>query len=134
MRIQLVLATAILILSSVCFAEDAGKMVTGTVDKVDADAKTVAVKTEDGTEKVAKFTEDTTVYGAHDVEKGTKAAADALADARKKGVHVVVYYTKKGSEDAGKKVAHAFHFRGGLGWALSGGMCHGLSVISRRTV
>lgn len=62
----------------------------GTADKVDAAAKTVAVKTKDGS--VVVFNE----------------AADGVmhtGGALKQGAHVTVHYT----DDAGKKVAHAIH-------------------------
>jgi hypothetical protein len=62
-------------------------LVVGTVTKVDAGAKTVAVKTADGTVQVFDATESAIA----DVGKGTATAAK-----------VSVHYTEEG----GKKVAH----------------------------
>jgi arginine repressor len=63
----------------------------GTVEAVDSAAKTVSVKTADGTVTVVKVTERTTVAGVKAGAKYTDLAAE-------KGAHVVVTYTEEGSE------------------------------------
>jgi lipopolysaccharide export system protein LptA len=68
--------------------------VTGVMTRVDSTAKTVAVKTADGTEEVFKFTGKTVVRGAD----GAKAGAVDTYLAGKEGTHVVVRYTDKGAE------------------------------------
>ena len=65
--------------------------VTGTVDKVDTAAKTVSIKTADGTVKVIKVSEKQTV-------DGMKAGADYTALGAEKGAHVVVKYTGEGAD------------------------------------
>lgn len=61
----------------------------GTVDKVDDVAKTVAVKTKDGS-----------VVVFHSAEDGVLATGRGV----KEGARVTVYYT----EEAGRKIAHGF--------------------------
>lgn len=65
------------------------KVTEGTVDKVDAGARTVSVKTKDGGVVVFNSAED-----------GVIRAGDAM----KQGTHVTIHYT----EDGAKKIAQAF--------------------------
>jgi hypothetical protein len=60
-------------------------------EKVDTAAKTVSIKTADGTVKVVKVSEKQTV-------DGLKAGADYTALASEKGAHVVVKYTGEGAD------------------------------------
>jgi hypothetical protein len=69
------------------------KVVEGTISKVGAGGKTVAVKTADG----AEVTFDVTANAATDVAKETAAGAE-------KAGKVSLYYTEEG----GKKIAHFF--------------------------
>jgi hypothetical protein len=73
--------------------KDGLKVAEGTVTKVDAGTKTIAIKTADGTEQ----TFDMTAHAAADTSKATAAGATKTAK-------VTVYYTEEG----GKKVAHFF--------------------------
>lgn len=73
--------------------KDGMKAVDGTVTHVDRGAKTLAVKTADGTEETFKLSDHAVTDAGKGVGEGTE-----------KGAKVTVYYT----EDAGKKVAHFF--------------------------
>ena len=75
--------------------KDSVKVTKGTIVKVDNGAKTVVVKTADGTEKTFDFTEN----AGKDMGKAVGAGTE-------KGAKVTVYYT----EESGKKIAHFFGF------------------------
>src|SRR6266852_6122887 len=76
-------------------------VITGTIEKVDAGAKTIAVKTADGTVETVKFTEKTTVHGLKDAAKGADLAG-------KEGGHVIVHATGEGAD----KTAHSVEWVG----------------------
>ena len=95
LRIALALLAACFALA-VARAQNPTHVITGTIEKVDAGAKTIAVKTADGTVETAKFTEKTTVHGLKDGAKG----ADLVG---KEGGHVIVHTTGEGAE----KTAHS---------------------------
>jgi hypothetical protein len=75
--------------------KDSVKVTKGTIVKVDSGAKTVVVKTADGTEKTFDFTEN-----------AGKDMGQAVGAGTEKGAKVTVYYT----EESGKKIAHFFGF------------------------
>jgi len=75
--------------------KDSVKVTKGTIAKVDSGAKTVVVKTADGTEKTFDFTEN-----------AGKDMGKAVGTGTEKGAKVTVYYT----EESGKKIAHFFGF------------------------
>jgi len=83
---------------SLC-AQDVVHAVSGTVSKVDSAAKTVAVKSEDGTEHTFHYVKGVTVHGAHDTAKG---ATDAVAGL-KEGSKVAVHYTEIGGKDTARE-------------------------------
>ncbi len=95
------------VLLAACFtiavarAQNPTHVVTGTIEKVDAGAKTIAVKTADGTVETVKFTEKTTVHGLKDVAKGADLAG-------KEGGHVIVHVTGEGAD----KTAHSVEWFG----------------------
>jgi hypothetical protein len=92
------LVSALALSTSLGFAaQDVVHAVEGTVTKVDATAKTVAVKTADGTEHTFHYLGDVTVHGSKDVAKGT-------VNGVKEGSKVAVHYTVEGS----KETAHEF--------------------------
>jgi hypothetical protein len=109
MRSRLIQASyrAVLVLLAACFAiavaraDEVTHVVTGTVEKVDAGAKTIAVKTADGTVETVKFTEKTTVHGLKDGAKGVDLVG-------KEGGHVIVHATGEGAE----KTAHSVEWFG----------------------
>jgi hypothetical protein len=72
--------------------------VAGTVKKVDAAGKTIAIKTADGVEHVFKYSDKTVMQAAKETEKGAKAGTVDTYMAGKEGTQVVVHYTEKGGE------------------------------------
>jgi hypothetical protein len=74
--------------------------VEGTVEKVDAGAKTVVVKTADGTRHTLHFVKGTAVHGAQATEAGAKDAFHGL----KEGSQVAVHYTAKGTVETAEEV------------------------------
>ena len=74
----------------------------GTVEKVDKAAKTVLVKTKDGTEHTFHLVDRTVVHGAQATRHGADAAADDLGE----GSEVVVHSTKTGTEDTAEEIDH----------------------------
>jgi hypothetical protein len=73
--------------------KDGVKAIDGTVTHIDRGAKTMAVKTADGTEQTFTLSGHAAADAGKGIEKGSEKSA-----------HVTVYYT----EDAGKKIAHWF--------------------------
>jgi hypothetical protein len=82
-------------------AANATDVITGIIDKVDSAAKTIAVKTADGTVQTVKFTERTTVHGLKDAGKGADLAG-------KEGGHIIVHTTGAGAD----KTAHSVEWLG----------------------
>ena len=88
--------SVLLLLVSFAFgADEAVSAVHGTITKLDRGAKTVVVKTADGTEHTLHFAEKTTVHGADATAEGAKESFHGL----KEGTEVVAHYTKRGGED-----------------------------------
>jgi|SRR5579862_614122 len=86
------IAILLLIVASPVWAVTHAKA--GVLTRVDSKAKTIAIKTADGTEEVFKFTGKTAVRGG----EAAKAGAVDTYLAGKEGTHVVVRYTEEGSE------------------------------------
>lgn len=82
-------------------AQGSTNVVTGTIEKVDSAAKTVAVKTADGTVETVKFTDRTTVRGLKGAEKGVDLAG-------KEGGHVIVHTVGEGAD----RTAHSVEWFG----------------------
>ena len=78
-------------------AQDVTSAMHGTVKKIDASAKTVAITTADGTEQVVHFTDKTVVHGT------TAGATDAF-HGLKVGSQVVVRTTESGSKKTAVEV------------------------------
>jgi hypothetical protein len=76
-------------------ADDVVSAVHGTVTKVDSAAKTVVVKTADGTEHVFHVTDEATVHGAGATETAAKDSWHGI----KEGSEVVAHYTKTGADE-----------------------------------
>lgn len=99
---------AALIIGALCFAtlsqaaHASTNVVAGTLEKVDNGAKTIAVKTADGTVETVKFTSETSV-------RGLKAAGKGADLAGKEGGHVIVHTsdeTARSVEWLGDKSVH----------------------------
>jgi hypothetical protein len=93
-------ALAVFFAVMVVAADDVVSAVHGTVTKVDAAAKTIVVKTKDGTEHTIHFVDKTTVRGAEGVEAGTKDTFHGV----KEGSEVVAHYTVKGTDETAVEV------------------------------
>jgi hypothetical protein len=93
---------ALVLLAVCCVAASYGSqgstnVITGTIEKVDSGAKTIAVKTVDGTIETVKFTDKTTVHGLKDAAKGADLAG-------KEGSHVIVHTVGEGADKAAHSV------------------------------
>jgi hypothetical protein len=91
MTILLVLSTAL------CLAVEPVTAVHGTVSKVDSGAKTIVIKTKDGTEQTVHFVGKTVVHGT---EAGAKDTFKGVTE----GSEVVAHYTTKGAEKTAMEV------------------------------
>ena len=94
------LVVAALVALPVRADEDVVTAVRGTVTKVDSAAKTIGVKTADGTEHTFHFVAQTSVHGAQATAAGSKDAFHGLTE----GSEVVAHYTVKGSEETAVEV------------------------------
>jgi hypothetical protein len=74
-------------------------VVVGTITKVDTGAKTVAVKTADGTVTTVKYTDKTAVHGLGD-------AAHGAALAGKEGSRVIVHDVPEGTDKAARSIVY----------------------------
>jgi hypothetical protein len=80
--------------------EEQHGFVVGTVQKVDSAAKTVAVKTADGTVHTLHLAKGGVVHGAQASATGAKDAFQGL----KEGSQVAVHYTAKGSVESAEEI------------------------------
>jgi len=95
------LAVLVCSLASLAFAvEDVVTATHGTITKIDATAKTIAVKTADGTEHVFYWAKDTSVHGVKAADLGAKNSWHGL----KEGSEVVAHSTKRGTKDTAVEV------------------------------
>jgi len=74
-------------------AEDVASAVEGTVKHTSATAKTIVVKTADGTEHTFHFVARTSIHGTEEIGKGAE-----------EGSHVIVHYTVKGTEETAEEI------------------------------
>jgi hypothetical protein len=81
-------------------ADDVMSAIHGVVTKVDAAAKTIVVKTKDGTEHTIHFVDKTVVKGGEAVGTGAKDTFQGV----KEGSEVVAHYTVKGTEKTAVEV------------------------------
>jgi hypothetical protein len=95
------IAVLVCSLTSFVFAvKDAVTATHGTITKIDRTAKTIAVKTADGTEHTLYWAKDTSVHG---VKAGDLAAKDSW-HGLKEGSEVVAHSTQRGTRDTALEV------------------------------
>ena len=90
-------ACLVALLTSAC-AQDVVHAVEGAVTRVDKKAKTIAIKTADGTEETFNYTEHTAVRDSRAAAHGAKTGVVDTYFAGKEGSHVVVRYMGNGAE------------------------------------
>jgi hypothetical protein len=98
-----IIAIAVLLcsLASFVFAvEDVVTATHGTISKIDRTAKTIAVKTADGTEHVFYWGKDTSVHGVKAADLAAKDSWHGL----KEGSEVVAHSTQRGTKDTAIEV------------------------------
>ncbi|HXM93916.1 MAG TPA: hypothetical protein VOA64_06625 [Candidatus Dormibacteraeota bacterium] len=83
-------------------AEDVTGAVNGTVTHISNSAKTIVVKTANGTEHTFHFLARTSIDGTEEIGKGAKDTLHGL----KAGSHVVVHYTANGTEETADEIDH----------------------------
>jgi hypothetical protein len=76
--------------------------VEGVVTKIDHAAKTVALKTADGTEHTMHLVARTVAHSGKETYKGAEDAARGLEE----GSRVVVHYTKEGTVETAEEIDH----------------------------
>jgi hypothetical protein len=86
------LLLALILVATVCAAQDVVTAVHGSIKKIDSTTKTIVVKTADGTEHSLHLVAKTTVHGAD-------ASAKDSWHGLKEGTEVVAHYTTRGTED-----------------------------------
>ena len=94
------LMLACLVVVSARAADDVVSAAHGTITKVDSAAKTITIKTKDGTEHTVHLVDKTVVHGAEATESGAKDTTHGL----KEGTEVVAHYTEKGGEKTAVEV------------------------------
>lgn len=95
---SLVMAASVAALLTSAFAQDVIRAVEGAVTQVDKKAKTIAIKTTDGTEDVFKYTEHTAIHDSHAAAHGAKMGVVDTYFKGKEGSHVVVRYMGAGAD------------------------------------
>lgn len=88
----------------VAAGEDVAHVVSGFVKHVDHDAKTMVVKTEDGTEHTIKWTGDTAWEGTKESGKGIKEGSKVSVKYTEKAGEKTAVGVKDISKDAAKAV------------------------------
>ena len=94
---RLLMAASVAALLTSAFAQDVIHAVEGAVTQVDQKAKTIAIKTTDGTEDVFKYTEHTAIHDSHEAAHGAKMGVVDTYFKGKEGSHVVVRYMGTGA-------------------------------------
>lgn len=103
MRISLFLSCTLALICLPLFAaRSVFSVAEGTVEKIDAGAKTVVVKSVDGTEHTFHFLDRTMVHGGKAIVAGSKATLHGLTE----GTHVAVHYTTRGTVDTADEIDH----------------------------
>jgi hypothetical protein len=77
-------------------AQEVVHAITGVITRVDKTAKTLAIKTAEGSEEVFSYSDHTAVRDSREAAEGAKMGEVESYFAGKQGTHVVVRYTGKG--------------------------------------
>lgn len=114
-------------------AQNVAGALEGTVEKIDAGAKTVVVDTADGTKHTFHYASDVTVHGAQKAGEGISSASRGTVRGLQDGGKVAVHYTDVGGRDT----AHEFDRLGKDGLQRADGTVTGIDraakTISIRT-
>jgi len=92
-------------LSHVAVAQDVAHAVSGVVKHIDKGAKTMVVKTADGTEETVKWTGKTSWEGTKDAGKGVKEGSQVTVNYTEKGGEKTADAVKTAGKDVGKAVS-----------------------------
>jgi hypothetical protein len=93
-------AVALLSIAAASQAIEKTSSAEGVVTKIDRTAKTIAVKTADGTEHTMHLVGRTVVHGGQETYKGAEGAARGVQE----GSQVVVHYTKQGTDETAEEI------------------------------
>jgi len=108
MKTILNLAIAITIVAVGYAADDVVSALHGTIDKIDSGARTIVIKTDDGTHHTLHLLDRTAVHGGDASSAATKDSWHGLRE----GGEIVAHYTKGGTEDTAVEIDRIGH--GGL--------------------
>ena len=95
---QVLLAASLAALLASAYAQDAVHAVEGAVTQLDKKAKTIAIKTTDGTEDVFHYGEHTSVRDSRAAAQTAKMGVVDTYFTGKEGSHVVVRYMGNGAD------------------------------------
>jgi hypothetical protein len=93
-------ASVVLVLVSLALAAELVTATHGTITKIDKAAKTVAIKTEDGTEHILHWTDKTAIHAGKAADSAAKDSWHGLTE----GSEVVAHSTKTGTEDTALEI------------------------------
>src|SRR5580700_8509014 len=85
-----------------CSSVFAANVVVGQIEKIDSTAKTILVKTQDGTEHTFHLVQRTAIQGAEATSSTAKDSFQGL----KEGAQVAVHYTAKGKDETAEEIDH----------------------------
>ena len=79
LSVRVALAVLLAVSLRTAVAQDVVHAVSGSVTKIDKEARSLTVKAEDGTEHAFKYSDKTTVRGYHDASKMAKAGGSSTS-------------------------------------------------------
>lgn len=85
-----------------CSTALAANVIVGQVEKIDSTAKTILVKTQDGTEHTFHLVQRTAIQGGDAASSAAKNSWEQL----KEGTQVAVHYTAKGKDETAEEIDH----------------------------
>jgi len=99
MRKSIIVTTMFLLFCSSAFASN---VIVGQVQKIDSAAKTILVKTQDGTIHTFHVVQSTAIQGGEAASSTAKDSVQGL----KEGTQVAVHYTAKGKDETAEEIDH----------------------------